>query len=356
MPAIIGVACSVPRHAMTQKKIQNFACRMFDGSGLAVDRLLPVFENTTIRKRHLCMEADWFDTAHGFGLKNRAFQDWGLALAREAVRKVCERTDTPTGRIDHIFFVTSTGIAAPSLDAHLFNALEFKPALLRTPIWGMGCGGGVAAMARANDWLKSYPKKTALVVALELCSLTFIRNDLSKSNFVATALFGDGCGALLMVGDEHPQAAAGGPALRIEATDAVTWQDSLEVMGWEVTDAGLRVVFSKNIPRIVDRLARPAIAGFIARHGLSNKDIRHFLSHPGGAKVIEAYRRALELDEAQIRSMREVLSAYGNMSSATVFFVMEHFFASGSYRSGDWALATALGPGFFSEMLLARCR
>jgi len=329
---------------------------MFDASGLDVDRLLPIFENTTIGKRHFCMDPGWYETPHSFDLKNRCFQENGIALAREAVHKVCARTDIPPHAIDHVFFITSTGIATPSLDAHLFNELEFKPTVLRTPIWGLGCGGGVAGMARASDWLKAYPRKTALVVALELCSLTFIRNDLSKSNFVATALFGDGCGALLMVGDDHPQAAASGPALRIQATDSITWRDSLSVMGWELTDAGLQVVFSKNIPQIVLRLAQPAIEGFIERNDLSREDIRHFLSHPGGAKVIEAYCKALDLQEHHVLSMRKVLTDYGNMSSATVYFVIAHFLDSTLYRSGDWVLTTALGPGFFSEMLLARCR
>jgi alkylresorcinol/alkylpyrone synthase len=355
MSAIIGVGTSVPPHAITQDQAGRFAARMFDRSELDIDRLLPIFENTTIRRRHFCGEIGWFETQAGYAAKHRLFVENGLALAREAILKACHRTDTAPHDIDHIFFITSTGIATPSLDAHLFNALHLKPALLRTPIWGLGCGGGVAGMARAHDWLSAYPRKTALVVALELCSLTFIRNDMSKSNFVATALFGDGCGALLMVGDEHPQAAAVRPALRIEASGSITWPDSLTVMGWDVTDEGLKVVFSKNIPRIVHQLARPALAAFIADNGLLPADIRHFLSHPGGAKVIEAYCAALDLQPDQVRSMRAVMADYGNMSSATVFFVLEHFLDSETYRCRDWALATALGPGFFSEMILARC-
>jgi alkylresorcinol/alkylpyrone synthase len=354
MSAIIGVGTSVPPHTMTQGQVRHFAARMFDRSALDINRLLPIFENTTIRKRHFCSQLDWFETRSGYASRNRLFVENGLELARQAIVKVCQRTDTALQDIDHLFFITTTGISTPSLDAHLFNTLRFKPTLLRTPIWGLGCGGGVAGMARAGDWLKAYPRKTVLVVALELCSLTFVRNDLSKSNFVATALFGDGCGALLMVGDDHPRAGSR-PALRIEAAESITWPDSLAVMGWNVTDEGLKVVFSKNIPRIVSHLAQPAIAAFIAANGLRPADVRHFLSHPGGARVIEAYCAALDLEESQVRSMRHVLADYGNMSSATVFFVLEHFFDSKAYKSGDWALATALGPGFFSEMLLARC-
>ena len=231
-----------------------------------------------------------------------------------------------------------------------------KPSLLRSPLWGLGCGGGIAAVARAADWLRAHPRKTALVVALELCSLTFLRNDRSQSNFVATALFGDGCGAAVLAGDAAPaRAGVNGRGLEVAATGSVTWKDSLGVMGWEVGDRGLKVVFSRDIPEIVGRLARPAVDAFLAENGFRLADMRHFLAHPGGAKVIEAFVQALGLADTQVRSMRAVLSSYGNMSSATVFFVLEHFLGSEDYRTGDRVLSSALGPGFFSEMVVARC-
>jgi alkylresorcinol/alkylpyrone synthase len=159
----------------------------------------------------------------------------------------------------------------------------------------------------------------------------------------------------MLVGDRHAGSTSPACGLSIEATGSVTWEDSLDVMGWEIADEGLKVIFSKSIPDIVQQSARPAVVEFLDQHGLSLKDIRYFLAHPGGAKVIEAYKQALELEERQLKSMREVLAGFGNMSSATVLFVIEHFLRSSDYRKGDRVLSTALGPGFFSEMVLARC-
>ncbi len=355
MPSILGVGTSVPRHKIDQERAQQFVRRLFDKSDLQVDRLLSVFANTTVRERYFCMDAEWFSKTHGFAEKNRLYLESGRELAQQAALKACQAADVAPAEIDHVFFISTTGIATPSLDAHLLNRLSFKSSIVRTPIWGLGCAGGVAGIARAADWLRAYPDKTALVIALELCGLTFIRNDLSKSNFVATALFGDGCGALIMAGDQNPKSGRAAPRLAIEDSAAATWRDSLDVMGWDVADEGLRVVFSKSIPRIVNESAGPLVTDFLAANGLELSDLGYFLSHPGGAKVIEAYQRALGLGEAQIASMKAVLADYGNMSSATVMFVLSHFLHSGAGRPGDWVLSAALGPGFSSEIVLARC-
>jgi len=353
MPSMIGVAGAVPHRRITQDEARRFAATLFHAAAFDVAELLPIFANSAIRERYLCADLPWFETESGFEEKSRVYREQGTALAEQALVMACERAGISPQAIDHLFFVSTTGIATPSLDAHLFNRLGLKPSLLRSPLWGLGCGGGIAAVSRAADWLRAHPRKIAAVAALELCSLTFLRNDLAPSNFVATALFGDGCGAAVLAGDDAAQRPATGRGLSITATGAVTWRDSLDVMGWEVLDRGLKVVFSKDIPEMVARLARPAVDAFLAENDLSLGDIRYFLSHPGGIKVIEAFRSALALTEDQVRSMRAVLS--GNMSSATVFFVLEHFLGSEEYRTGELVLSSALGPGFFSEMIVARC-
>jgi alkylresorcinol/alkylpyrone synthase len=355
MPSIVAVGTAVPPHKFDQDDVRRLAGQLFRAASFDVAQMQAVFANTTIRERYFCVDQNWFEADHGFAEKNQTYLEKGVELAERAASDVCRTAGIPTHAVDHIFFVSSTGIATPSLDAHLFNCLRFKESILRTPIWGLGCGGGIAGIARASDWLRAYPEKTALVVCLELCGLTFIRNDLSKSNFIAASLFGDGCGALMMAGDRHVASQDPACGLSIEGTGSVTWEDSLDVMGWEIADAGLKVVFSKSIPDIVQQSARPAVMEFLEQHGLSLSDIRYFLAHPGGAKVIEAYKQALNLEERQLKSMREVLAGFGNMSSATVLFVIDHFLRSSDYRKGDRVLSTALGPGFFSEMVLARC-
>ncbi|RJQ84519.1 MAG: type III polyketide synthase [Desulfobacteraceae bacterium] len=354
MPSILGVGTSVPRHRVKQEHARQFARQLFNKSDFNTEAMLSVFENTTVRERYVCMDLEWFAQDHGFGEKNAIYLEKGLELAQRATLAACGSADIAPREIDHVLFISTTGIATPSLDAHLFNRLHFKECILRTPIWGLGCGGGVAGIARAADWLKAYPDKTALVIALELCGLTFVRNDLSKSNFIGSALFGDGCGALVMAGDDHARTKSALARLAVEASGAVTWRNSLEVMGWDVADEGLRVIFSKSIPHIVEQSARPSIMSFLAQNGSRLEEIRHFLSHPGGAKVIQAYQQALDLGDDQVRSMKAVLAGFGNMSSATVLFVLDHFLRCCEARTGDRVLSTALGPGFSSEMILGR--
>jgi alkylresorcinol/alkylpyrone synthase len=353
MPYIADVGTAVPEYTVSQEQASLFAGRIFRKASFEIDRLLPIFRNTNIAQRHFCFDEEWFDEDRTFEEKNAVYLRHGVELAEKAVRDALYRTGTSAEEIGHVFFISSTGISTPSIDAHLFNRMKFLPSVLRTPIWGLGCAGGVAGIIRAADWLKAYPERLALVVSLELCGLTFIREDLSKSNFVATSLFADGCGAVLMAGDMRKDLSP--KRISIESTAAVTWADTLDVMGWKLVEKGLKVVFSRSIPSVVSGAARTAIQDFLHKNGVQCGDIAHFLSHPGGTRVIEAYRDALGFDEMKLESMRAVLENYGNMSSATVCFVLRHFLDSSRFRAGDRILSTALGPGFSSEVFLGRC-
>lgn len=352
MSKIVQICTAVPPHRIDQASASKTVTQLFRNSGLDIDRLLPIFLNTEIENRYISAPIEWYEHNHDFATKNALFLETAIALSEKAVAQVCDQANIAPDEIDHVFMISTTGIATPSIDAHLLNRLSFKSGIRRTPIWGLGCAGGVAGLSRAHDWLKAYPSKLALVISLELCSLTFISNDRTRSNFVATALFGDGCAAALLAGDQHPH--RNGRAIRIEDTAAVTWPDSLDVMGWDINDAGLKVIFSQSIPKIVQASARPVMQDFLNAHSLCMSDIDYFLSHPGGAKVIAAYINALDLNERQVADMRCILRDFGNMSSVTVLFVLEHFMRSGQYHSGARILSAALGPGFSSEMLLAR--
>jgi len=354
MPRLLGIGTAVPPYQVTQEQAREGARLFFEELvGFDIGSLLTVFENADIRKRHFCVPPEWFLTEHTFAEKNRTYFENARSLTEQAIRTVCGETGVDPGRFAHIFFVSTTGISTPSIDAHVFNRLDFRPTIRRTPIWGLGCAGGVAGLSRAYDWLKGYPSEMALVVAIELCGLTFMHNDLSKSNFVATSLFGDGCAAAILAGDEVPLRTD--RMLALEAAGAYTWKNSLDVMGWDIQDKGLKVVFSQNIPNIVARSARPAIEEFLEANGFCLKDIQYLLAHPGGTKVMQAYCEALGLEEHQIESMKETMRQYGNMSSATVYFVLQHFLNSTNYREGVRILSTSLGPGFSTEMIVARC-
>ena len=353
MPRIIAIEPVVPEHVIEQSAAAGIVRDLFAGSFKDVERLLPIFANTEIDRRYFCMPPEWFKRNHSFEEKNKLYITHALQLCEKAIRRLLARVEIGPQDINHIFFVSTTGVATPSLDAHLLNRLDFSPAIRRTPIWGLGCGGGVAGIARATDWLKAYPEKIALVVAVELCSLTFIRDDISKSNFVATSLFGDGAGAVLLGGDHcklnTPRMIA------VTASDMITWKDSLDVMGWEINRNGMKVLFSRDIPSIVNQSAKPAILNCLAKHGVPLENISFCVSHPGGAKVIRAYEAALEFSREKTQYMWSALRQFGNMSSATVLFVLSEFLQSPDYKTGDTILSCSLGPGFTSEMFLGAC-
>jgi alkylresorcinol/alkylpyrone synthase len=353
MPHIIDVGTAVPGNTVSQDDVRQFVGRIFRKASFQLDRLLPIFKNTRILERHFCFGEDWFETERAFPEKNQVYLQQGVELAEKAILDVLSRTNVSADRIGHIFFISSTGISTPTIDAHLFNRIGFSPSVLRTPIWGLGCSGGVAGIVRAADWLRAYPDRIALVVALELCGLTFIRGDMSKSNFVASSLFADGCGAVVLAGDSLQDNWV--RRISVESSSSVTWPDTLDIMGWKIVEKGLKVVFSRSIPAVVSSAARPAILAFLQKQGLEPADIAHLLAHPGGQKVIEAYRDALGIEEDKLESMQEVLAKFGNMSSATVYFVLRHFLDSNRFRTGDFILSTALGPGFSSEVFLGRC-
>ncbi len=351
MPRIVDIENVVPEHAVPQSKIAAFVKELFPEFTAGKSKLMDIFENTSIENRYLAAPLEWFKEQHTFAERNERYVSEAIRLCSDAITGLLRRRDLPADKIHHIFFVSTTGISTPSIDAFLFNELGLNQFIRRTPIWGLGCAGGVAGIARACDWLKAYPEKNALVVSVELCSLTFVRQDLSKSNLIATSLFGDGASAVLLCGDRSK--IRSDRMLRVLFSDSITWRNTLDVMGWDVGENGLSVVFSKSIPSITMEFARPAIVQFLTRHNLGLSDIAVLLSHPGGPKIIAALERALEMTDAQTRYMRSVQSKYGNMSSTTVLFVLNEFMRSQEFRPGMKLLSSSLGPGFSMESFVA---
>lgn len=335
------------------------------------ERLLPVFDHGGIETRRLCMPLDWYVEEHSFGERNDRYLEHGESLAAAAITAALARAALGPRDVDHIVFVSSTGIATPSLDATLANRLGFRSDVRRTPIWGLGCAGGAAGLARAREFAVASPGSRVLLVALELCSLAFQRRERSKRNLVAASLFGDGAAAGIVAASAVPhdsrrangngagrgagdQAHDPDTGLAIEASASTLWPDTLDVMGWSVDGDGLHVIFSRDIPSIVRRWVRESVEGFLASRHLTLGEIDHVVSHPGGMKVLEAYQEALGLPAAAFRHARDVLRERGNMSSPTCLFVLERFLEARAIAPGETAILTALGPGFSAEYLLLR--
>ena len=347
MSVIRAIGTAVPEHRVGQDVAQRFCRALFQEAFPDIDRLLPVFNNAQVETRYFSAPPEWFESDHSFAEKNQRYIDTAIELGQKAINSCLEQAGLAAQDVDHIYFVSTTGMATPSIDARLINLLKFRPDVRRTPIWGLGCAGGAAGLSRASEYTRAFPRERALLLALELCGLTFQRNDLSKSNLVAVSLFSDGAAAVLVSGSE-----TGDPGLHLISSKSVFWYDSLDVMGWEVNDRGLKVLFSRDIPSIVRTLALPALLEFLSSRGLRLQDVDHFIAHPGGVKVIEAYEQALGVGSGKMDRARNILRQYGNMSSPTVLFVLEDFMRARAIRPGEYGIVSALGPGFSSEMVL----
>ena len=350
MPRVISVGTANVPYSYDQVVAKQFARDLFTKRRDDIERLLPIFDHTLIENRHFCYPREWFTAEHSFVERSESFAENGLKLSLDALENSINKAGADYDDFDHIIYVSSTGISAPTMDALLLNKLKLNTHLKRTPIWGLGCVAGAVGLSRAIDYVEANPKSAVMLIALEICSLAFQKDDFSKSNIVAIALFSDGAAATLIAGKEHRL--YGKSDINLLNSYSTTYYDSLDVMGWDVVETGFKAIFSKDIPTIVKNNVRENILEFIKQFGLSIPDLKHFVLHPGGAKVLDEYERALGLENGAIIHSRKVLRDHGNMSSPTVLYVLGDFIQSGNYKQGEYGLISALGPGFSSELIL----
>lgn len=355
MPAILSVGTAAMPYQVNQEKTKQYVKQLFSSSFSHIDCLLHVFDNGEIESRAFVKPLAWYQKRHRFSEKNDLYIESALRYGCEAVQTCLNNAAFLSKPIEYdeieaIFYISTTGLATPSMEARIMNILPFSPHTKRIPIWGLGCAGGAAGIARAYEYCLAFPKAKVLVIAAEFCSLTFQPDDHSKSNFIGTSLFADGVACVCVAGDEVADE-AGLP--RIIAAQSALMPDSEDVMGWDVRDDGLFVIFSKDIPSLIRTWLRPRVQSFLQQHGLAFDDISHFIAHPGGKKVIEAYEAAFGIDKEKTNISFQVLKEFGNMSSATVYVVLERFMKQ-AIPAGDYGLMVALGPGFSAEMILLR--
>src|SRR5947209_12359420 len=344
VPRLFAVATAVPPYPLDQNDVIERVKLLF-GRSPDLDRMLPVFLNTGIERRYSCVPLEWYDRVHGWPERNSIYLSSALDLLEAATNRVLCLTGRHKDDIDSIVVVSTTGIATPSLDALLIERMGLRRTVQRSPIFGLGCAGGVLGLARAASQAAVAPGTTVLFLVVELCALSFRRDDWSKSNIVATALFGDGAAAALLSTEGE------GPA--VVAAGEHTWPGSLDVMGWEIADDGLSAIFSREIPQLVATQLHDVASDFLAGHGLAIDEIDRFICHPGGAKVITALEHAFGLTQGALVEARAVLRDYGNMSATTVMFVLERMLAKARAAGARWerALMNALGPGFTAGFL-----
>jgi len=357
MPKVISIATAEPKTIVGQEEVKEFARGIFSQRRDDVGRLLNVFNNTSILSRHFTEARSWYGMDHGFAERNELYIRNAVELSEECSIKCLNEAGMEPADIHHVIFVSSTGLSTPSIDARLFNTLSrknssgtFNEHVKRTPIWGLGCAGGAAGLSRALEYTNAMPAHAVLLIAIELCGLTFQKDDYSKNNLVGTSLFSDGTAASIIVGDQHSKFEQ--PGVSLLNSLSTIFDNSLDVMGWDVKDNGLKVIFSKDIPTIVCNCLRQNIEELAKDNGINLSDIKHFVVHPGGPKVMDAYEQSLSLQDGALRFSREVLSKHGNMSSPTVLYVLKGFIERGEYKPNEYGLISALGPGFSSELVL----
>lgn len=335
---LAAIATASPSHVIDRSAAEEVGRHLF---GPDLERLGPVHANAGIDRRASCVSVEWLTRPHGWAERSRLFADHAVALGRRAALACLDRAGRRPQEVDAVVAVSTTGVATPSLDAQLIEPLGLRPDVLRLPVFGLGCAGGVLGLARAAALAKAMPGARVLLVVVELCTLTFRPGDRSPANVVATALFGDGAAAALLSVD------ADGPA--ISAWGEYTWPDSLDVMGWRIADDGFGVLFSRDIPSLVARDLRPVADRWLAGLGLARPDVGAWACHPGGAKVVAALEEALALPPDSLDVERAVLRDHGNMSAATLLHVLERRLARP--LAGRMA-AVALGPGFTAGFLM----
>jgi alkylresorcinol/alkylpyrone synthase len=344
MPTLEAIGTAVPANKFPQSALKAKAEEVVSAVAPALLQYLDVFDSTGIKGRYLVRDLDWYVGNHGWKERSEIYKQEGLALIERAARQALENADLRPKDIGGIVFVSTTGISTPSLDARLLNTMGFSNSIQRVPLWGLGCAGGVAGLSLAGDLARAHPDRRYLLLSLELCSLAFHLGDLDIRAFVAATLFGDGAAAAIVRGDEIDGASFG----NLHRGSSHEWNDSENVMGWNVLDEGLSVVFSRKIPEIVERELAPVVARYAGNNG-TRPD--RYVFHPGGTKVLQAYEKALGLGPNALDCAKTVLEDYGNMSSPTVLFALRESLRR-PLKEQERALMAALGPGFASELLL----
>lgn len=341
-PRLLSVATALPPHRLSQADTLAAARSIFGPRMRDFERLAPVFPNTGIETRHACMPLEWYLEPRGWPERMAAFQDRALDLLELAADQALDAAGLRPQAVDAIVCACTTGISTPSLEALLLERMGFRPDVMRMPVFGLGCAGGVLGLARAATVARGMPGATVLFLVVELCTLAFRTGEATPTNVVASALFADGAAAALVRLDD-------GAGPRLLASGEHTWPGTRGVMGWRVEDDGLGVIFAQDIPELIRTRFRGVTDAFLAREGRCLGDLAGLVSHPGGTKVLLATEEVMAPVTEGLGDAWAVLRDCGNMSAASVMFVLERRLQAGARGT---QLMTALGPGFTAGLML----
>jgi alkylresorcinol/alkylpyrone synthase len=347
---IAAASTALPAHYYPQRTLIEAFRKHWGGRLDRFDILERLHAATQVDGRYLAMQLEEYPLAN-WGEANNRWIEVSMELGEQAICRALQRSGVAVGQIGAFFFVSITGIASPSIEARLMNRMRLNPRMKRIPIFGLGCVAGAAGIARAADYVKAFPAEAALLLSVELCSLTIQRDDLSAANLISSGLFGDGAAAVLVTGSEVD--AAEGPA--VIATRSIFYPETEYVMGWDISQTGFRIVLSRDVPEVVQKNLGRDVDEFLADNGLARSDIESWVIHTGGPKVLEATEAALALRNGALKASWDCLRRTGNLSSASVLFVLEQVMNKGKRPpAGSWGVLAAMGPAFCSELILLK--
>jgi len=364
---IASAASAFPKHYYSQKFLLE-QLQEYWGDRLRNPQLLArLHRNVTVEGRHLALPTEKYYDIKTWGEANDAWIEVAQELGEQALCRAMRQAGIEKAQLGALFFVSVTGISSPSIDALLINRMGLPANLRRVPIFGLGCVAGAAGIARAADYVKAYPEQAAALISVELCSLTIQRDDLSVANLISSGLFADGAAAVIVTGETLSReldsirggaisAATDAACLcpTILATRSVFYPDTQEMMGWKITEKGFRITLSPEVPALIKRQLGRDVDAFLADQGLQRSDIKSWVLHTGGPKVLEATAEALDLHHGELDASWNCLKKVGNLSSASVLVVLEDVMRNRRPSPGTFGLLAAMGPGFCSELVLLR--
>ncbi|MGD0118059.1 MAG: 3-oxoacyl-[acyl-carrier-protein] synthase III C-terminal domain-containing protein [Candidatus Binatus sp.] len=349
-PRVIGTGTALPGNYVDQEQLTSRLRELWERRWSDMRRFDKLQGALGITGRHLALPIEQYIPLDTFAKANDAWLRVAPEVGTMAAELALERAGLKPRDVDHLFFVTVTGIAVPSIDTRVISALGMRKEIKRTPIFGLGCVAGAAGTARAADYIRAYPSEVAMLLSVELCSLTLQREDLSIANIIASGLFGDGAAAMLIGG--NAQSAGTGP--QVLATRSLVFPNTEEILGWEIVDSGFKIVLSSKLTELVRANILDEVDSFLATQEIDRSDIRHWIAHAGGPKVLETLEGALALPEGALARSWRSLQSVGNLSSASIMFVLDELIEDNEAAPGDYGLIIGMGPGFSVELVLLK--
>ena len=344
--AIVATATAVPKNTISREDVKLYLGRVFDIPERRLEAMMSIVDNAQVHSRQMIFPLDYTIQSRSLEKTNQEYMQHAIELGRRAAEECLQRAGMTARDIDMIVTVSCTGFMIPSLDAHLINLMGFRSDVRRMPFTELGCAAGAMALGRASDYLQSRVDGNVLIIAVELPSLTFQRKDISQANLISSILFGDGAAAVIVSGKKS----ASGP--RILVSETYTFPDSLGAMGFDLKDSGFHILLSKDVPEMIGEKIEGLVDGFLSRHGVTRDQIRGWILHPGGSRLLGNVEKALGLSKCDTQPSWDVLGNFGNLSSATVLFILQEWMEKRPLKKGDIAMAAAFGPDFSAEFLL----